>query len=146
MRIVTLLVLSGLLIASTGCVSKGTHEREVNALQAQVSQMDTALRTQQEQNQKLQAELESTHARKPSSGSGSTSFAGALYRTPSGFQLPAVDIQKALKGAGYYSGGVDGKFGPDSREALRNFQKDNGLAADGVCGRQTWDKLKVHLA
>ncbi len=141
MRIVTLLVLSGLLIASTGCVSKSTHQREVNTLQAQVSQMDAALKAQQEQNQQLQAQLESAHGRR----SSSTSFAGAMYRTPSGFEIAAVDIQKALKGAGYYSGGIDGKIGPDSREALRNFQKDNSLTADGVCGRQTWIKLKTHL-
>lgn len=142
---VTLLVLSVLLVASTGCVSKSRHQQEVSALQGQVSQMDAALKAQQEQSQKLQAELESARARKSDGGGGVTSFAGAMYRTPSGFELPAVDIQKALKGAGYYSGGTDGKIGPDSREALRNFQRDNGLTADGVCGRQTWAKLKTHL-
>ena len=144
MRKVTLLILSGLLVVSTGCVSNSRHQREVGALQTQVSQMDTALKTQQEQSQKLQAQLESARAHKLGGGGGS-SFAGALYRTPSGFELPAVDIQKALKGAGQYSGGIDGKIGPDSREAIRNFQKDNGLTADGVCGRQTWAKLKTHL-
>ncbi len=142
MRKVTLLILSGLLVVATGCVSKSTHQREVGALQTQVSQMDAALKAQQEQNQQLQAQLESGHGRK---SGGGASFAGALYRTPSGFEIAAVDIQKALKGAGYYSGGVDGKIGPDSREAIRNFQKDNGLTADGVCGRQTWNKLKTHL-
>ena len=142
MRIVSVLLLSGLLIAATGCVSKQQHQREVGNLKGQVSQMDAALQAQEEKNRALQTELEGLRGRK---GGGAGEFAGGLYRTPSGFELPAADIQKALKGAGYYSGSVDGKVGPDSREAIRNFQRDNGLKPDGVCGRQTWAKLTTHL-
>lgn len=144
MRIVTLLLLSGLLVVSTGCVSKGRHQREVSGLQGQVAQTDAALKAQAEKSQALEAELAAIHGRQGGSGV-SGEFQGAVYRTPSGFELPAVDIQKALKSAGYYSGSVDGKIGPDSREALRSFQRDNGLTADGVCGRQTWSKLKTYL-
>jgi len=138
MRIVSALLLSGLLIAATGCVSKTRHQRDVSSLKNQVAQMDAALQAQQEKNRVLEAELASRAQR----GGG---VSATTYRTPSGFELPAADIQKALKGAGYYSGSIDGKIGPDSREALRNFQRDNGLTADGVCGRQTWNKLKTNL-
>ena len=144
MRIVTLLLLSGLVIASTGCVSKGRHQREVSSLQGQIAQMDGALRAQSEKTQALETELRSLRGRRADGGAG-REYTGGKYRTPSGFELPAVDIQKALKGAGYYSGEIDGKIGPDSREALRGFQRDNGLTADGVCGRQTWTKLKTYL-
>ena len=131
MRIATLLILGILTVTASGCVSKGRHDREVASLQGQITQMDTALRAQS--------------APAPQAPALAGSFTGVTYRTPTGFELPALDIQKALKNAGYYSGDVDGKIGPDSREAIRSFQRDNGLTADGVCGKQTWTKLKTHL-
>ena len=144
MRIVTLMfVLTGLLVASTGCVSKGRYQSEVDSLQGQLVQTQSALAAQEEKSRALEAQVMGG-ARK--STVPVESYQGSTYRTPSGFEVPAIDIQKALKGAGYYSGGIDGKIGPDSREALRNFQRDNGLTADGVCGKQTWTKLKVHMA
>ena len=54
-------------------------------------------------------------------------------------------IQKALKGAGYYDGPVDGKIGKKTKRAISAFQKDNGLKGDGVVGRRTWAELKVYL-
>jgi peptidoglycan hydrolase-like protein with peptidoglycan-binding domain len=134
MRIVTLLFLSILVVTASGCVSKGRHDREVASLQGQISQMDMALRAQ---------EAQGTPSAQAPALKGS--FTGATYRTPTGFELPASEIQKALKNAGYYAGSVDGKIGPGSREAIRSFQRDNGLTADGVCGKQTWAKLKTHL-
>ena len=101
------------------------------------------MRTEQERAQALQTELETLRGGRRAGAVDA--FQGAMYRTPSGFEIPAVDIQRALKGAGYYAGDVNGKIGPDSREAIRNFQRDNGLSADGVCGRQTWSKLKTYL-
>jgi peptidoglycan hydrolase-like protein with peptidoglycan-binding domain len=54
-------------------------------------------------------------------------------------------IQRALKSAGVYTGKVDGKIGPGTKEAIIEFQKSHGLKADGVLGRKTWDELKVFL-
>ncbi|MBN1688758.1 MAG: peptidoglycan-binding protein [Candidatus Omnitrophica bacterium] len=68
-----------------------------------------------------------------------------MYRTPSGFEIPALSLQEALKNAGYYKGTLDGKIGSGTREAIKNFQRDNGLKVDGVCGRNTWERLKVYL-
>lgn len=51
-------------------------------------------------------------------------------------------IQSALKSAGFYSGSVDGKIGKNTRRAIREFQRNNGLKADGVVGRMTWSRLK----
>lgn len=56
------------------------------------------------------------------------------------------DIQQALKNAGYYSGKVDGIKGKGTRRAIKDFQKSNGLKADGVVGSKTWDLLRVHLS
>ena len=134
MRSISLLFLTILVVTASGCVSKGRHDREVASLQGQIIQMDTALRAQEAQRQPVSQTQALTG-----------SFTGVTYRTPSGFEIPALEIQKALKNAGYYSGTVDGKIGPGSREAIRSFQRDNGLTADGVCGKQTWSKLKAHL-
>jgi len=54
-------------------------------------------------------------------------------------------IQRALKSAGVYTGPVDGKIGPGTKEAIVEFQKSHGLKADGVLGKKTWEELKVFL-
>lgn len=74
--------------------------------------------------------------------------------TPSEVTEPAVvvpekptkkDIQIALKNAGYYAGGIDGKFGPKTKKAVEEFQTTNNLSVDGVVGPQTWNLLKKYL-
>ena len=55
------------------------------------------------------------------------------------------EIQQALKNAGFYQGPIDGKVGPVTRDAVKEFQRTNGLKADGVVGRQTWEKLAAYL-
>ena len=36
---------------------------------------------------------------------------------------------------------VDGIFGALTEEAVKDFQKENGIVADGIVGQQTWSKL-----
>lgn len=44
----------------------------------------------------------------------------------------------------YYSPGpIDGIFGSKTRTAVINFQKDNGLVADGIVGSKTWSKIRA---
>lgn len=50
-------------------------------------------------------------------------------------------LQQLLIGRGYDPGPVDGIFGPRTDAAVRQFQYDNGLAADGVVGPLTWSAL-----
>ena len=54
-------------------------------------------------------------------------------------------VQAALKAAGVYNGKVDGRIGPATKAAVVEFQKSQGLKADGVVGRKTWDALKTYL-
>lgn len=46
-------------------------------------------------------------------------------------------IQQALKNKGLYKGNVDGIYGEGTRKAVVRFQKDCGLTADGIAGKQT---------
>ncbi len=50
-------------------------------------------------------------------------------------------IQQKLKNWGYYTGSVDGIFGPKTKEAVKYFQRKNNLTADGVVGNQTLKAL-----
>ncbi|MDD4879804.1 MAG: peptidoglycan-binding domain-containing protein [Candidatus Omnitrophica bacterium] len=68
-----------------------------------------------------------------------------------GIQLAADEstknrqIQAALKNAGYDPGVVDGKLGPKSKKAIREFQAANDLKADGKVGAKTWAKLSTYI-
>ncbi|MCX5706848.1 MAG: peptidoglycan-binding domain-containing protein [Candidatus Omnitrophica bacterium] len=57
----------------------------------------------------------------------------------------AIDIQAALKNAGFYTGKVDGKIGPMTKKAISEFQKANNLEADGKVGAKTWTALSRYL-
>ncbi len=46
-------------------------------------------------------------------------------------------IQTRLKKWGYYTGSVDGIFGTKTLEAVKYFQRKNGLKVDGIAGPQT---------
>ena len=50
-------------------------------------------------------------------------------------------LQCILTGLDYYTGELDGSFGGQTDKAVKSFQNDNGLVADGVVGSATWSKL-----
>ena len=50
-------------------------------------------------------------------------------------------IQTKLKNWGYYDGAVDGIFGSQTTEAVKYFQRKNGLTADGIVGPATLKAL-----
>lgn len=61
------------------------------------------------------------------------------------YKPTAKEIQTALKNAGFYTGTVDGKIGSKSKKAIEEFQKANGLTADGKVGPKTWAALGPYL-
>jgi len=52
-------------------------------------------------------------------------------------------IQDKLKRWGYYSGSVDGKFGMLTFEAVKYFQRTNGLKVDGIAGKNTLEAMGI---
>ncbi len=46
-------------------------------------------------------------------------------------------IQQKLKDLGYYKGSVDGIFGQNTQSAVKSFQRNVGLTADGIVGQAT---------
>ena len=65
---------------------------------------------------------------------------------PSGpFKPSTIEIQTALKNAGFYLDEVDGKLGPRTRKAIEDFQSGHNLKADGKVGPQTWSVLQGYL-
>ena len=51
------------------------------------------------------------------------------------------ELQALLQLLGYYSGPINGVYGNSTAIAVANFQTAAGLAADGVVGPATWDRL-----
>ena len=53
-------------------------------------------------------------------------------------------IQTKLKRWGYYKGNVDGIYGSQTLEAVRYFQRKNGLSVDGIAGSATLKAMGIY--
>ncbi|MEV0946970.1 N-acetylmuramoyl-L-alanine amidase [Rhodococcus sp. NPDC049939] len=52
-------------------------------------------------------------------------------------------LQTRLQDLGFYIGRVDGFFGPSTHDSLSSFQREIGIAADGICGPATLRSLEL---
>lgn len=52
-----------------------------------------------------------------------------------------VDVQRALRRNGYYSGPVDGEIGPMTRSAIRAYQRDHDLRETGTITTALLERL-----
>ncbi len=52
------------------------------------------------------------------------------------------DLQGRLNRLGFDAGGIDGVFGPDTAEAVRDFQVNAGLRVDGIVGSEVVGALR----
>jgi peptidoglycan hydrolase-like protein with peptidoglycan-binding domain len=61
---------------------------------------------------------------------------GSGYWRPNGSRR-VRDVQRRLRALGFATGPVDGLFGPRTDRAVRRFQREAGLEADGIAGPRT---------
>jgi peptidoglycan hydrolase-like protein with peptidoglycan-binding domain len=55
-------------------------------------------------------------------------------------------LQQKLQEFGFYSGKIDGDFGPLTRTSVISFQAATGHSQDGVCGPKTWSSVPNYKA
>lgn len=71
--------------------------------------------------------------------------ATAVAAAPADESTRIREIQLALRAAGFEPGSADGRMGPRTKTAIREFQQANGLQPDGKVGPRTWAKLETYL-
>ena len=54
-----------------------------------------------------------------------------------------TQIQTKLKRWGYYKGNIDGIYGTQTLEAVKYFQRKNGLVVDGIAGKKTLEAMGI---
>lgn len=57
-----------------------------------------------------------------------------------------TQIQTKLKRWGYYNGSIDGIYGSQTAEAVKWFQRKNGLTADGIAGTKTLNAMGIYTS
>jgi peptidoglycan hydrolase-like protein with peptidoglycan-binding domain len=68
----------------------------------------------------------------------------AAEKHPAGLQQGDVKkLQESLRDKGYYSGQVDGRMGPQTRDGIRKYQKAENLKVTGHVDTETAGKLGV---
>ena len=76
---------------------------------------------------------------------GSDDYSGGTYREGDSGTM-VLWIQEALHELGYYDGDLSGSYGRLTKEAVRLFQKDYGLSADGIAGPKTIAKIMEEVS
>jgi pyruvate ferredoxin oxidoreductase gamma subunit len=69
---------------------------------------------------------------------------GAGYGKPHGSQQVRA-LQRRLVRVGEHPGPIDGRFGPLTEAAVRDLQRHEGLAVDGIVGKETSRRLRHQL-
>lgn len=75
---------------------------------------------------------------------GSGAAIGAASGAVIGAVTPIGPLGRAAIGAA--AGAVDGRLGPRTEEAIRHYQQDNGLAADGQPSAALWDRIHSRVS
>ena len=75
---------------------------------------------------------------------GGAASAASLRQGSTGEKVKQV--QQRLKNWGYYKGSIDGIYGSGTVRAVRAFQQNNKLTADGIVGAATAAKIGISLS
>ena len=129
-------------VSLAGCATaRRPKDFEVQGLRNQVSVLESQLQSKDEEINGLKDQLNSQQSQ-----AKEVKPARRLKVIPETKSRPNIrQIQKALKNAGYNPGTLDGRMGRETKDAIRAFQRANGLRADGKAGKNTWKLLKKYL-
>ena len=78
----------------------------------------------------------------PTDDKSSTNGKPTLKRGSKGEYVTLLQTKLQQKGYDLGKYGIDGDFGSATEKAVKEFQKDHDLKADGIVGAQTWDALE----
>ena len=136
-----------LMIFLLGCATTQTKQpQDLKKLQDRVASLEQEL---QRKDEKIKTLEDGLNPKKPTVvvfNSDSTESFSPTIKKEESFRPPTdLQIQKALKNAGFYKGAVDGKIGPKTSQAIKEFQRQKGLNPDGKVGAKTWAALKSFL-
>ena len=90
------------------------------------------------------AKIDAAYEAKGGSSSGSGSSASGLKLNSKGTDVR--NLQQDLTTLGYYWAEITGNFGAKTETAVRRFQEENGLTADGVAGTKTLNAIAAAVA
>lgn len=91
--------------------------------------------------EKLSAKVTHWAIPKGLNGNVPTTDKPTLRRGSSGEYVTLLQTKLIQRGYDLQPYGSDGKYGTKTENAVKAFQKDNGLTADGICGKNTWSAL-----
>ena len=120
----------------TGIKSKvDTLESRVESVESKQAESERMVSQQSQTIEEMRAAKESAVRTNISTRSGSSSPRPREHMK---------EIQTCLKNAGFYKGTIDGLKGRSTKKAVKEFQKANGLRADGKVGAKTWEALSKY--
>ena len=132
-------------VGLSGCAA-GKTSQEVKRLQSQIGLLDQRVSQLERTGGTWQAsEILPEPAMEPSPTAAILPpTAGPSKNVGAAVKPSTRDIQQALKNSGFYQGSVDGKMGPLTKSAIKEFQRVHGLKDDGVVGKQTWAQMSTY--
>ena len=127
-----------------GCATTRARKVDEKAeLAGQVSALQTEIQAKDQQIQELQDRLDSRERALDSASNFSKNNKSAGHSTLIRISgVSVLDVQKALIRAGMDPGPADGRMGKKTKAAIKAFQRQHNLSADGIVGEKTWSLMK----
>ena len=136
------------LLGLSGCATSKRKQMEMEneGLRNQVSVLQSQVQSKDEEINSLRDQLTKTNeqetAKEVTVVKKTVRNKGYISKKP---RTREMEIQVALRNAGFDPGIIDGKISKQTILAIKDFQKANHLKVTGAVNRRTWRHLKVYL-
>ncbi len=158
-KFIETLTILAFLISMAGCATtpKKPHESKIKALENRISLLEAEVLKKDsqiinlthalEKEKQEKEELLATVNEQKEMIEGLTEAIQEQERKTRSktYYKSVIKVQTALRNAGFDAGVIDGKMGPRTRKALKEFQSSHGLPASGRLDKQTWGLLQKYL-